>query len=174
MCALWTSDTAAVCCVFPTQRPLSLSLSLTPVFCITTTTTTKHRETPEGAFDDDIVQIIDVVGDVPGGERWADSYSVGDKCYMQTTFDHDIGDVEVDTPRGTMTINALFDALEPGPGSEGRPLYNDIQCGNGPPNTAGDEVDCPGLVEYGRAGCGQIGPMWDLSELDTIGPMWDR
>lgn len=85
---------------------------------------------------------------------------------MQTTFDHGIGDVEVDTPQGSMTIRELYDALEAGPGSEGQPLYNDIQCGNGPPNTEDDEVDCPGLVEYGRAGCGQIGPMWDLSELE--------
>ncbi|CAM9849996.1 unnamed protein product, partial [Ectocarpus sp. 13 AM-2016] len=99
---------------------------------------------------------------------WADSYSVGGKCYMQTTFDHDIGEVEVDTPQGTMKIEDLFNLLEPGPGSEGRPLYNDIQCGNGPANSdsLGDEFLCPGLVEYGREGCGQIGPMWDLSELE--------
>lgn len=85
---------------------------------------------------------------------------------MQTTFDHDIGDFEVDTPRGPMTIRALFDSLESGPSSRGHPLYNDIQCGNGPANTAPDEVDCPGLVEYGWDGCGQIGPMWDLSSLE--------
>lgn len=83
---------------------------------------------------------------------------------MDTTFDHDIGGFEVETPKGRMTIKALFDDLEQGPGASGRPLYNDIQCGNGPANTAPDEVECPGLVEYGRDGCGQIGPMWDLSE----------
>ncbi|CAM9611334.1 unnamed protein product [Ectocarpus sp. 12 AP-2014] len=128
---------------------------------------TTSAATPEGAFSEDIVQIIEVEGTDPGGAYWADSYSVGGKCYMQTTFDHGIGEVEVDTPQGTMKIEDLFNLLEPGPGSEGRPLYNDIQCGNGPVNSdsLGDEFLCPGLVEYGREGCGQIGPMWDLSEL---------
>eukprot|EP00752_Nemacystus_decipiens_P004288 g3917.t1 len=55
-----------------------------------------------------------------------------------------------------MTIRTLFGLMGPGPGAEGRPLYNDIQCGNGPVNNARDEPRCPGLVEYGRAGCGQI------------------
>lgn len=118
------------------------------------------------ALNQDIVKIIDVVGDNPPGEGWADSFSVGDKCYMKTTFDHDIGETKVDTPQGIMTIRQLFDALEPAPSSMGRPLYNDIQCGNGPSNGLSDEINCPGLVEYKREGCGQIGPMWDLSELE--------
>ena len=122
---------------------------------------------PEGAFVDDIVQIIPVAGDNPRGASWADSYSVGDECFMYTNFDHDIGDVVVDTPMGSMTIRDLFDELGPGPGADGRPLYNDIQCGNGPPNShrINDEINCPGLVEFGPDGCGQIGPMWNLSEL---------
>ena len=117
---------------------------------------------------DDIVEIIEVEGDNPRGDSWGDSYSVNGKCFMHTTFDHDIGDVSVDTPRGRMTIRALFDRMGPGPGAGGRPRYNDIQCGNGPTNDHNilDEVLCPGLVEYGREGCGQIGPMWDLSELE--------
>ena len=123
------------------------------------------EDAPEGAFHEDIVKIVEVVGNDPGGAPWADSYSVGDTCYMQTTFDHDVGEIEVDTPRGTMTIGALFDLLAPGPSSKGRPIYNDIQCGNGPPSAL-DEIECPGLVDYGREGCGQIGPMWDLSELE--------
>ncbi|CAN0385443.1 unnamed protein product, partial [Ectocarpus fasciculatus] len=127
-----------------------------------------ETDTLEGAFSEDIVRIIDVEGTVPGGASWADSYSVGSKCYMQTTFDHGIGEVEVDTPQGTMAIGKLFDLLEPGPGSQLRPLYNDIQCGNGPTNTHSilDEILCPGLVEHGIEGCGQIGPLWDLSELE--------
>ncbi len=127
----------------------------------------ERTSAPEGAFVDDIVKIVTVTGMEPGGAGWADSYSVGDKCYMWTTFDHDIGEVEVDTPIGKMKIEDLYELLEAGPGHDGRPLYNDIQCGNGPANTHGilDEIKCPGLVEYGEAGCGQIGPMWDLSEL---------
>ncbi|CAM9467044.1 unnamed protein product [Ectocarpus sp. 12 AP-2014] len=132
------------------------------------TETTPSDVTIEGAFSEDIVRIIDVEGVVPGGASWSDSYSVGSKCYMQTTFDHDIGEVVVDTPQGPMKIGELFDLLEPGPGSQDRPLYNDIQCGNGPTNSHQilDEILCPGLVEYGIEGCGQIGPMWDLSELE--------
>lgn len=130
--------------------------------------TTPSDATIEGAFSEDIVRIIDVEGVVPGGASWSDSYSVGSKCYMQTTFDHDIGEVVVDTPQGPMKIEELFDLLEPGPGSQDRPLYNDIQCGNGPTNSHQilDEILCPGLVEYGIEGCGQIGPLWDLSELE--------
>ncbi|CAM9807322.1 unnamed protein product, partial [Pylaiella littoralis] len=125
------------------------------------------RGRTEGALVPDIVKIIDVVGDDPRGASWADSYSVGGVCYMQSSFDHDIGDVKVETPLGAMTIKALYDLLPDGPSSHERPLYNDIQCGNGPANTAPDEARCPGLVEHGRAGCGQIGPMWDLTVLET-------
>lgn len=117
-------------------------------------------------MNDDIVKIIDVPGDNPGGAGWADSYSVGSRCYMSTTFDHDIGDVVVDTPVGEMKIKDLYGMLAEGPGKDGHPLYNDIQCGNGPANSAKDETDCPGLVMEGPEGCGQIGPKWDLSELE--------
>ncbi|CAM9537598.1 unnamed protein product [Sphacelaria rigidula] len=128
-------------------------------------TQNKHVDTLADAFSPDIVKIIDVVGANPR-DSWADSYSVGSRCYMQSTFDHGIGTVEVDTPLGPRTIKELFDLLEPGPDSSGRPLYNGIRCGNGPANDAQDEIDCPGLVNHGRAGCGQIGPVWDLSELE--------
>ncbi len=97
----------------------------------------------------------------PGG----DSYSVGDRYYMWTNLDHDIAEVEVDTPKGKMKIKDLYELLDEGPGHAGRPLYNDIQCGNGPANGSPDETKCPGLLEHGPEGCGQIGPMWDLSEL---------
>ncbi len=111
------------------------------------------------------------MGREPGGRSWADSYSVGDQCYCETTFDHGIADVVVETPVGPRTVREVCDAIGPGPGSEPagedpRPLYNDIQCGNGPPNDASDEVDCPGRVDIGREGCGQLGPLWDLSVLE--------
>lgn len=111
------------------------------------------------------MKIIPVEGADPG-TGWHDSYSVGNKCYMDTNFDHGIGNVEVDTPQGRMKIIDLYEMLAPGPGASGHPLYNDIQCGNGPANNAADETECPGLVEHGRDGCGQIGPKWDLSELE--------
>jgi len=82
---------------------------------------------PEGALEDDIVKIIPVEGTEPGGLSWADSYSVGDRCYMWTNLDHDIAMVEVYTPIGKMTVETLYETLDPGPGHTGHPLYNDIQ-----------------------------------------------
>ena len=114
----------------------------------------------------DIVKIIEVKGRNPGGVSWMDSYSVGDRCYCNTNFDHGIGTVEVDTPVGVRTIVQICEAIGPGPGRSGRPIYNDIQCGNGPANTASDETDCPGRVDIGPDGCGHIGPKWDLSNLE--------
>lgn len=112
----------------------------------------------------DIVRVADVAGRDPGG-GWSDSYSVGDECYCESTYDHGIGEIVVPTPAGPRTVREVCDALGPGPGSAGRPVYNDIQCGNGPANDAGDEDDCPGRVDLGREGCGHIGPSWDLSVL---------
>lgn len=100
------------------------------------------------------------------GNNWSDSYSVDGKCYCATTFDHAIGTYEVDTPVGKRTVQQVCDALGPGPGIEGNPVYNDIQCGNGPANDAGDEGYCPGRVDQGRSGCCTIGPKWDLSEVE--------
>ena len=54
-----------------------------------------------------------------------------------------------------------------GPGRAGNPIYNDVQCGNGPANSAGDEDydQCPGRVDRGAAGCSIIGPKWDLQSV---------
>jgi hypothetical protein len=127
---------------------------------------------------EDNVAILNVAGlpDVNGG--WTDSYSDGDSCYCATTFDHGIGTIVVDTPLGKMTVREVCEMLGEGPtGSrQGRPLYNDIQCGNGPPNNAGDETGCPGRTEYGQEGCKYIGPKWNFDPflppaptlLDTV------
>lgn len=105
--------------------------------------------------------------DVPGMSNaevgWQDSYSAGDRCYCQTTFDHGIGSQKVKTPKGVMTVKEACDMLGPGPGAEGRPLYNDVQCGNGPANNEYDEINCPGRVEYGKEGCKYIGPKWNFA-----------
>lgn len=109
--------------------------------------------------------------DVPGrsgvnSTSWTDSYSIGNSCYCQTSFDHNIGDKIVTTPLGQVTVREVCELLGDGPGgSAGRPLYNDIQCGNGPPNDAGDEGDCPGRVEYGKTGCKYIGPKWNFDDF---------
>ena len=100
------------------------------------------------------------------GSGWADSYSVNGKCYCDSTFDHGIGEVMVDTPDGKKTVREVCEAIGPGPGAEGNPVYNDIQCGHGPPNNAGDEDWCPGRVDQGKSGCCTAGPRWDLQAVD--------
>jgi len=100
-----------------------------------------------------------------------DSYSVDGVCYCNSSnFDHNIGDVLVDTPVGEMRVIEVCADIRSvlGTGrSNGRIPYNDIQCGNGPANDAGDEDqdDCPGRVDIGREGCQQRGPLWDLESV---------
>jgi hypothetical protein len=118
-------------------------------------------------LEDNVSIRTDVSGRVPNPRTWGDSYSVGDSCFCATSFDHDIGPVMVDTILGEMTIKEVCDLLGEGPGIEDRPRYNDIQCGNGPPNNAGDEDDCPGRIEHGKDGCRYIGPMWNFSPFST-------
>lgn len=123
------------------------------------------------AVHPDIRHVAEVVGASPEGLSWADSYSVGDRCYCDkvTTFDHHIGPVYVQTPVGWKTVMQICQMLGPGPGIQNRPIYNDIQCGNGPPNDAGDEHTCPGRVDIGPEGCGHIGPKWNFKDLVTTG-----
>ena len=118
-------------------------------------------------LEEDNLAILDVQGDPNVSPIfWHDSYSVGDRCYCESTFDHDIGEFIVDnTPLGpSATIREICDFLGPGPGSWDRPKFNDIQCGNGPSNNDAklDEITCPGRVEYGEKGCGYIGPKWNF------------
>ena len=117
----------------------------------------------------DILRIADFpLSDVrsnPRGTSWMDSYSSGGRCYCATTFDHDIGRIRVETPAGELTVREVCDAIGDGPGRGDNPIYNDVQCGNGPANDAGDEDWCPGRVDIGKEGCRHIGPKWDLSAL---------
>jgi len=107
---------------------------------------------PTNGLHPDIVKVIDVEGENPGGLGWADSYSVGDKCYCKTNYDHGIRYIQVTTPLGPKTVEEVCNLLGPGPGYQGRPIYNDVQCGNGPANNAGDEDTCPGRVDIGPEG----------------------
>ena len=109
---------------------------------------------------------LEAVQGQPGGQSWADSYSVDGRCYCATTFDHNIGGVMVDTPAGPRTVMEVCAAIGPGPGMAGHPIYNDVQCGNGPANDAGDEDWCPGRVDQGASGCCTAGPTWDLSVFE--------
>ena len=95
---------------------------------------------------------------------WGDSVSDGDQCYCDTTYDHDIGGVEVETPAGPRTVRQVCERIGPAPDKDGLPVYNDVQCGNGPANNFGDEDPdvCPGRVDLGAEGCDVIGPTWRL------------
>ncbi len=125
-----------------------------------------NNELPDGVHED-IVRIADISPEEilrnPGGEGWKDSYSVGDRCYCDTTGDHDVNNLLADTPFGRITTEEACDIIGRGPGSRGNPIYNDIQCGNGPANDAGDEDYCPGRVDIGREGCTHIGPKWNFN-----------
>ncbi len=113
-------------------------------------------------------------GQTPGGKSWADSYQANGLCWCDTTFDHDLDDIT----KVSFTINGvkrnirdICDELQYHPlvrdYVEGDPIYNDVQCGNGPANTAIDEVQCPGRVDEGREGCSEIGPQWDIEWLES-------
>jgi len=101
----------------------------------------------------------------PAGLGWADSYIGTDgQCWPASTWDHGIGEVRVDTSAGPMTIREAADRLGGAPERRGDLAFNDINCGNGPANDAGDEAidQCPGLVTRGRAGCELVAatPAW--------------
>jgi hypothetical protein len=91
---------------------------------------------------------------------------VDGRCYCDSTFDHDVGEIEVKTPYGIKTVLEICEAIGPGPGAAEHPVYNDIQCGNGPANTSDDESWCPGRVDAGEAGCCTAGPTWDLGVFE--------
>ena len=80
--------------------------------------------------------------------------------------------VDTNTTLGKLTVIEICELLGPGPGSADRPRYNDIQCGNGPPNDAGDEELCPGRVDI-DGGCGQIGPKWNFDAVLATTPTAD-
>ncbi len=110
-----------------------------------------------------LVFAVQALAIVPG-DNWKDSYSVDGQCYCATTFDHGAGNLTVETPAGSRTVRQVCDAIGPGPGEAGNPLYNDVQCGNGPANNSSDETICPGRVDLGESGCSIIGPTWNLEK----------
>lgn len=121
--------------------------------------------------------IKNVTGMATVRSSWSDSYSVGNACYCESTFDHSVGDIQVVTPLSstTMTVRQVCDLLGPGPGSTNRPKYNDVQCGNGPPYAStpvkvSDEISCPGRVEYGIEGCKYVGPKWNFQPFMPTPP----
>ena len=107
---------------------------------------------------------------------WKDSYSVDGTCYCDSNgFDHGADQLTYDTPAGELSIPQICADITAvlGVGStQGRIPYNDVQCGNGPANDAGDEDHdaCPGRVDIGPSGCQIIGPKWDLDAVYSGSP----
>jgi hypothetical protein len=95
----------------------------------------------------DVVAVLDVAGGLRPKPRWASSYSDGENCYCLPFLDGTIGNFVVETELGWLTTQEVCDLLGPGPGRRGRPVYNDIQCGNGPPNDDENEFLCPGRTD---------------------------
>lgn len=112
---------------------------------------------------------------VPAGLAWADSYMANNTCFIHSTFDHNIGNVRYDTGKfGIKTIREIDGLLKAHPNyrkyAAGDPIYNDVQCGNGPANDAHVEDyigGCAGRVDLGVLGCSTLGPKWDFANIGT-------
>ncbi len=105
---------------------------------------------------------------------WSDSYSVDGQCYCDTTYDHQIANIEYSTPAGIKTIKQVCNAVNQihGEGrATGRTYYNTVQCGFGPTNLdkISDEWVCPGIPRrpgnYTGYRCFERGALWNL---DTV------
>ena len=81
---------------------------------------------------------------------------------MMTSFDHGADALMVETPYGLRSLRQIDQIIGEGPPVGDNPVYNDVQCGNGPANDYGDEDQgqCAGRVDMGADGCGIIGPKW--------------
>lgn len=108
--------------------------------------------------------------------NWKDSYQANGFCWCDTTFDHDLDNID----SVSFVINGLkrnirtiCDELKLHPNYRaflnGDPIFNDIQCGNGPANTALDEKCCPGRTDLtpGSSGCQITGAGWDIAWLES-------
>lgn len=98
---------------------------------------------------------------------WADSYSVNGVCYIDGGHDHNARNMLWTIDGVTRTVGEWIPLLKTGPGRGNNRIYNDVQCGHGPANDAGDEdaypAGCPGLIIVGsREGCNVKGPRWQL------------
>lgn len=89
-----------------------------------------------GAEHPDIITILDIQTPAEIGipsNAWTDSYSYQGRCYCWTNFDHDIGDMEIDTgltdigTNGILTVQEACELIGQGPGPWGNPIYNDVQ-----------------------------------------------
>ena len=102
---------------------------------------------------------------------WKDSFEANGFCWCDSNLDHGIANKTVTINNTAYSVVDICDELKKHPNyrayQNGDPIYNDIQCGNGPFNDAPDEPGCPGRVDLGPEGCDQIGPKWDMAWLSS-------
>lgn len=96
--------------------------------------------------------------------QWLSSYSDGSSCYCSVAeFDNVTGAMMLETPLGPLSAFEICQLLGDSPtGPDGKPRFNDIQCGNGPALSENERA-CPGRIEHGVEGCGFLGPNWDFA-----------
>ena len=111
----------------------------------------------------------------PLGINWMDSYLANGKCFIESNLSYEIRNTKVSTSIGNITVEDANKYLRNDPDfrlrQRGDPIYNDVQCGNGPANDAGEEDNiggCPGRVDLGRDGCAVVGPEWNFSFIQDI------
>lgn len=101
-------------------------------------TMTQAQVPQVGAEHPDIISILDIqmtlLTDIgTPNNAWTDSYSHQGRCYCWTNFDHDIGNMEINTLRadigtdGILTVQEACERIGQGPGPWGNPIYNDVQ-----------------------------------------------
>lgn len=102
---------------------------------------------------------------------WKDSYQAAGFCWCDSNFDHGVANKTFPINNTEYSVVDICDELKKHPNyrayQQGDPIYNDIQCGNGPVNDAPDEPGCPGRVDLGPDGCDEIGPGWDIAWLSS-------
>lgn len=103
---------------------------------------------------------------------WRDSYQANGLCWCDSSnFDHGLDSKTVTINGTAYSVEDICDELQNHPlfraRQTGDPVYNDIQCGNGPFNDAPDEPGCPGRVDLGSGGCSELGAAWDMDWLEN-------
>ena len=111
----------------------------------------------------------------PLGVNWMDSYVANGKCFIESKLSYAVRDIRVSTSIGNITVEKANEYLRSDPDfrlrQRGDPIYNDVQCGNGPATDTGEEDNiggCPGRVDLGREGCAVVGPEWNFNFIQDI------
>ncbi len=109
--------------------------------------------------------------------EWNGSYSAEGQCYCVGVVDEGVKNTIVPTPIGGQTVSQVCQRIGAGPGLSfdsgqyNHPVYEDAQCGHGPPaaqvtsSSAAANTQCAGSLDglgQDSASCQAIGPEWDV------------